>query len=301
MIRTSFLLSCCAFLLSTIAPRAAQAQEVDCTVQVNYEAVASTNKEFLQNFAADLRDYLNNYKWGSDNPGEKIQCTFNIFVQGVVGDNRYSAQVFVGSQRKIFGTGKGSAVLRLFDESWEFTYLRDRPLSHNPYTYNDLTSFLDFYIYLILGYDYDTYDPLSGTPFFQKAAEIGSLGRSNGQKGWQPTTSTFSRVQLVDELLNPTFEPVRKASYVYHFTGLDSLTIAPEKASKNILSALEGIASAKKRADPRNLVTKTFFDTKYQEIAAVFENYHDPAIFLRLSAIDQAHMKTYEEYRTKRK
>src|SRR5512135_563717 len=137
--------------VSTIAitclPPAARAQEVDCTVLVNYEAVPTTNKEYLRNLGNDIRDYVNNYKWGSDNLPDKIQCTFNIFVQSVVSENKYSAQVFVGSQRKIFGTARSSAVLRIFDEGWEFTYVVNRPLSHNPYSYNDLASFLDFYVY----------------------------------------------------------------------------------------------------------------------------------------------------------
>jgi len=290
-------IACSSMLLGTVGTASLHAQEVECSVQVNFESVASTNKEYLQNFASDIKDYINNFKWGPENLEEKVKCTFSVFVQNVVGDNRYSAQVFIGSQRKIFGTGESSAVLRLFDESWEFTFIKDRPLNHNPYTYNDLTSFLDFYIYLILGYDYDTFDPLSGTTFFQKAADIASLGRSNGQKGWQPTTSSYSRVQLIEELLNPTYEPVRKASYAYHFTGLDSIAIASEKAYKNMLSAIESIASVKKRADPRNVIIKTFFDTKYQEIAKKFEGYPDPAVYLRLSVIDQSHMKAYEEAR----
>jgi hypothetical protein len=301
MARIPRLIARFSLFLSIMVPLLAHAQEVDCTVIVNYESVASTNKELLQNFAADLKDYFNNYKWGPDNPGEKIRCTFSINVQSVIGENRYSAQVFIGSQRKIFGTGASTMVLRIFDDSWEFTYVRNRPLNHNAYSFDDLTSFLDLYIFLILGYDYDTFDPLSGTPFFQKAADIASLGRSSGQKGWQPSTSSFNRVQLVDELVNSAFEPVRKASYIYHFAGLDSMSIAPDKAYRNILMAIENIASTKSRVDPRNVVIKTFFDTKSQEIAAVFENYPDPSVYVRLSTIDQQHMKTYEEARQKKR
>ncbi len=295
----------CLLLLASaqavVLPAPAIAQEVDCTVQVNYEGVPSTNKDYLQNFANDVRDYLNNYKWGSDSPGEKIQCTFNIFISGATGDNQYQAQVFVGSQRKVYGGNRNSAVLRLFDESWEFTYVRDRPLSHNPYSFNDLTSFLDFYIYIILGYDYDTYDPMGGKPYFERAVDIARLAGQSGQKGWQQSTSSYSRPQFIEELVSPIFAPVRKASCTYHFSGLDSLAIAPDKGYRNILQALESIAAARKRADPRNIVIKTFFDTKYMEIASTFENYPDPEIYQRLATIDPTHLKAYEEARAKRK
>ncbi len=289
----------CLLLVFTATPLFAQ--EIECTVQVNYEAVPTSNKDLLRDFASDVRDYLNNYKWGQDNLGEKIKCTMNIFVQSVTGDNKYLAQVFVGSQRKIFGSEKSTAVLRLFDETWEFTYLKSRPISHNIYSYNSLSSVLDFYTYIIIGYDYDTYEMLSGTPYFQKAADIANLGRSSGDKGWPQTTNSYSRCQFIDELLNPKFEPVRRASYIYNFTGIDSLTANPTQSYANILKALQEVAKAKRDVDPRNFVIRTFFDTKYLELADVFQGYPDPSVYITLGNIDQTHQKTYEEYRAKRK
>lgn len=276
------------------------AQELDCTVQVNYESVPTTNKERLSNFAGDVSDYLNNYKWGSENLPQKVKCTLNIFVQSVTGEDTYQAQVFVGSQRPIFNSEKSSAVVRLLDESWSFTYVKNRPFSHNPYSYNDLASFLDFYAYVIVGYDYDTYEKLSGTPFFQRAADVASLGRSSGQKGWELTTGTYSRAQLLNEILNPKFEPVRVASYDYHYTGLDSLSTDPARAYGNILGALESIGKARKQIDPRNLVIKAFFEAKHLEIADLFRHYPDQSVYLTLGIIDPSHVKTYEEYRTKK-
>jgi hypothetical protein len=277
------------------------AQQVDCTVQVNYEAVATTYKDLLTNFASDVSAYVNNYQWGTTTYDQKTKCTLNIFIQGATGENRYQAQVFVGSQRPIFGTQKSSAVLRLFDESWEFTYLKNQPINHNLYSFSDLASVLDFYMYIILGYDYDTYEELSGTPLFQKAADVASLGNSSGQKGWQHTTGTYNRVQLIDEVLNPKFEPVRRASYVYHFTGLDSLLTNPGRAYTNILTALETIGKAKKEVDPRNIVLRSFFEAKHLELADLFVLYSDPSVYALLSAIDPSHQTTYEQYRSKHK
>jgi hypothetical protein len=274
------------------------AQEVDCSVQVNYEAVGASNKEILRTFASDVKDYVNNYKWGSDNLDEKIKCTLNIFIQSASGDN-YTAQVFVGSSRRIYHSQKSTAVTRFFDESWEFTYVQNRPITHNIYSFNDLASFLDFYIYVVIGYDFDTYDKLSGTRFFQKAADIASLGRSSSQKGWQRTTANYSRQQLIDEILNPKFEPVRVAEWTYHFTGLDSLAISPDIAFNNILAALGSIGKTKKDVDPRNILIRSFFDTKYLEIADIFQGYPDRAVYATLEVLDPTHQITYEEYRKK--
>jgi hypothetical protein len=279
----------------------ARTQQVDCTVTVNYEAVGTANKDLLRDLENDIRGYVNNYQWGSEQLGEKVKCTLDVFVQSSTGENRYMAQVFVGSQRQIYGTNKNTAVVRLFDEAWEFTYLKDRPISHNPRAFNDLTSLLDFYMYLVLGYDYDTYDRLGGTPWFQRASDIANLARTSSQKGWQLVTTGYSRAQMVTDILNPTVTPIRAASYRYHFGGLDSLAADKNVAWGHMRGALEQIGMARKTVDSRNLAAKSFFDTKYLEIAEVFQDYPDPNFYVLMSKIDPAHQKTYEEYRLKKK
>lgn len=286
-------------IAATLLAPPVRAQDIDCTVQVNYEAVPSTNKDLLRDFGTDVRDYVNNYKWRSESVGQKVKCTLSIFVQGVIGDNRYSAQVFIGSQRPIFGSEKSTAVIRLFDDAWQFTYLRGQPINHNPYTFNDLTSFLDFYCYLILGADDDTYERLSGTVMYQRASDIASLGRSSGAVGWQFTAGTYNRTQFINELLNPKFEPLRSAIWRYHYAGLDSLAMNPENAYANLLRAVETIARTAKQVDPRNLLIRSFFDTKYMEIADLFSRYSDPSVFTLFENVDPSHTKTYEEYKIK--
>lgn len=278
------------------------AQQIQATVTVNYEAIASTNRDLLQDFKSDVTSYLNDYTWNDQgDQQERINCNFDIFIQSVVGENRYSAQLFVGSRRKIYRSEKNSAVLRIFDETWEFTYVRNRPINHSSYTFNDLASVLDFYVYVILGYDYDTYDKLAGTPYLQRAADVANLGRSNGQKGWQQAKSGYSRVQFIDELNDAKFAPVRAASYIYHFEGLDSLSINQERGWSNILKALDVIAKTRTMVDPRNLVIRSFFETKYMELADTFLNYPDPAVYVKFEAIDPSHQKTYDEYLAKRR
>ena len=279
----------------------ATAQEVDCTIQVNYEAIPTTNKDLLRDFASDLKTYVNNYNWGPEAGGDKVKCTIDIFISSVIGEDRYSAQVFIGSQRPIYKTGTNTAVTRIFDEVWEFTYVRNRPLNHNPHAYNDLTSFLDFYMYLVVGYDFDTYDKLAGTPLFQKAADVASIGRSSGQKGWQQSSTSYSRIQLIEELLNPTFEPIRTASWTYHICGIDSMAINKTRAYANPLAAVQAIGGLRKRVDTRSLTLKTFFDAKAKELADVFLDYPDPGVYVILNNADPQHLRVYDEARQKRK
>lgn len=276
----------------------ASAQQIECTVKVNYESVGTSHKDLLVNFEEDVRSYINNYQWGQDQLEEKIRLSVDIFIQAATGENKFIAQVFIGSQRPILNANRNTAVARLFDEAWEFVYIKDRPINHAAHSFSDLASFLDFYVYLILGYDYDTYEPLGGTPWFQKASDVASLGRGSSQKGWQ-SSSGYSRGQLITDLLNPTLAPVREASYIYHFTGLDSLATNAPAALANVVKAIEKIAAARKSLDPRNLGFKTFFDTKYMEIAELMREYPDRSIYITLARVDPYHQSTYDDFRMK--
>jgi hypothetical protein len=270
---------------------------VDCAVQVNYESVPTSSKELLVNFESDVRNYVNNYQWGEGDPDEKISCTLNIFVKSVSGENQYVAQVFVGSQRPIYGSDQNTAVLRLLDENWEFTYVKDRPIDHNIYTLSSLGSFLDFYMLLILGYDYDTYELLGGTPYLRKASDIASRGNSAGLGGWVATSGSFSRTKLVNELLSASVEPVRAAMWDYHFNGLDSLAFDRFRGQEAMLRALDVFGATRKKLDPQNLTLRLFFETKNLEIASIFETYPDRSVYIRLSKIDPSHTGIYEERR----
>ncbi len=278
----------------SLAIQTANTQEVDCTLQVNMDQVATAQKDLLVNFESDLRSYINSYKWGNDDLDAKIRFTMNIFIKSVTGEDRYLAQAFIGSQRSIFGSEKSTAVARLFDDTWEFTYVKTEPLEHNTYQFGTLTSFLDYYVFIVIGFDYDTYAKRSGTPFFQKAADIANLGRSSGAKGWEQKPGSFSRVQLVEDILSPKYVPVRNALYTYHFSGLDSLAFNQQRAMSNILASLDAIGRVRKHAVARDLFINAFFVAKFVEIVDVLSTYADLSVYQNLIDIDPSHRTAYE-------
>jgi len=280
-------------------------QELDCDVSLNLESLTTTEaQDNLSDFVQQLKQYINNYRWLRDYEGNKIiKCAINISIHNSQGNNHYMAQAFIGSQRPIYKSSSNSAVLRLLDDQWEFDYIRNEALMHSESRYDPLLSFIDFYVYLILGYDADTYHTNGGTPYFQKAFEIVNLARGSGldAKGWeQSPQNIYSRTQIVDELLNPKFQDFRKAVHTYHYWGLDSLFSNSPKSMKRILSSLDKIAKLKNKINQSSLIIRSFFDTKYLEIAEIFLKSANPSIYARLSRIDPAHQKTYDEYQTKR-
>jgi len=280
------------------------AQEIDCEITTDVQRLTTAEtRDNLSDFVQQLKQYVNTYTWTKEDFGnEKIKCTFNISFQGSVGDNHYITQVFIGSQRPVYKLGQNTAVTRIMDANWEFDYIRNQAFSHNDSRFDPLLSFIDFYIYLILGYDADTYHTNGGTAYFQKAMEIvnQSHGASSSGKGWELSPQgSYTRAQVIDELLNPKYQDYRKAVHVYYYRGLDSLYRDPEKALKKMYSALEKIGKLRVKNNHPIVVLKTFFDTKYLEIAEKFLKDPDPSIYAKLSKIDPAHQQTYDEYAVK--
>ena len=256
-------------------------------------------KEQLQNFAQDIQTYISSNKWTNvDIGGEKISCSMTVFFVSASDNNTYTAQLFIGSQRPIFfgknPSAKKTAMTRIFDDKWEFTYFKNQPLYRNENQFDPLTDMIDYYMYLVLGFDFDSYEPDGGTPYFQKCLTFCNQAPSSA-KGWERSTTTYSKFTLAEELLNPKNQPFREGFFLYHFKGLDLLATKPDVAYKNIINLLQRIAELKKSGNPRSLLFKNFFETKYGELADLFKNYSDKNVYQLLIAVDPAHQAQYEE------
>jgi hypothetical protein len=278
------------------------AQELNCNVTINVEKIPSSARDYLRDFETLVEDYLNSHRWtNEDFGGERIQCSMNIFFLSASSDNRYSAQVFIGSSRPVYHgnerTDRETIILRLLDERWEFEFTPNRPLYHDEFQFDPLADFLDFYAYVILGFDLESYVELSGSPYFQKALNIcnQAAGTPFGRE-WQTQSVTYSRFSLVDELTNLKYQPFRFAFHKYHFEGMDLLSTEPVKGLDAMLQAIESIADLRQRQNPRSVLFKAFFDTKFQEIAESFLRYPDRSVYGRLTAADPNHQTTYQEF-----
>jgi len=273
-----------------------KAQELQATVTVDFENLPVTNKESLVNFKQTVEDYLNNNRFsGSTWNNPKINCTFTIFFISASDETSYSAQVFVGSQRPVYNSTKTSPMLTILDNNWNFNYEKGQPLYFNTLMNNSLASFLDYYAYIILGMDSDSWEQLSGTPFFNKALDIVHLAMSSKySKGWDRGTGSYNRRDLVEDVLNERFRPFREAISTYHY-GIDLCEVNRAAGQKKIASLVTTLQSMKSKIDLRSVFLKVFFDAKYQEIIEYLKDYPDTTIFKTLKEVDPPHMAKYDE------
>lgn len=273
------------------------AQELNCKVNANYEGLSVNNRELLVNFASEVERYMNTTQFtGESWDGEKIDCSLDIFFVGGSSDVDYSAQVVVVSTRPIFNSDRQSPMLTINDPTWSFRYVKNQAFYANQSIFEPLTSFLDFYANIIIGFDWETWKDLGGTLFFKKAFDIVNLANSSAyKKGWERSNSSYSRWGLCEDLINDKFRPFREAFYEYHVGGVDYFMVNKPLAQERIVNLINVLNEMKIKTDINSALIRQFFDSKYGEIIELLRGYSDSSIFAKLKKIDPSHSSKYEE------
>ncbi|QQS37640.1 MAG: DUF4835 family protein [Ignavibacteriales bacterium] len=272
-------------------------QELNCKVLINFESLPTANKELLVNFGNQLEDYINKTRFTTDAwEGDKIECTFNIFITSASSDVSYSAQIVVVSQRPVYNSTKNSAMLIINDNSWSFTYEKNQQIYPDQASFDPLRSLLDFYAYIIIGYDLDSYGKLGGSQLFSKAFDIVNLAATNrSATGWEKSSSSYSRWGLVEDMMNEKYRPFREAFFEYHYNGIDLFTQNKKAAQDKIVHLINVLESMRNKVDLNSVLIRTFFDAKNGEIIDYLKDYPDQNIFKVLKKIDPPHMSKYDE------
>jgi hypothetical protein len=281
------------FLL--LLPAVNFAQELNCRVSVNFEALQILNREKLNDFAQNIESYMNKTKFTNENfSGEKIECTLDIYFTGASSETNYNAQLFIGSRRPVHRSPKDSPMFTILDNSWNFSYEKGQGFYQSQSVYDPITSFLDFYALVIIGYDLDSFEELNGTAYYSRAMDIVNIGASSKfSAGWLKTTGSYSRRGLVEDLLNEKYRSFREGFFNYHYNGIDLYTTNKEEAQDNIAGFVESMEKIK--IDISSTLIKTFFDAKYGEIIEYLRDYPNKEVFKTLKRIDPPHSAKYDE------
>lgn len=272
------------------------AQELNCKVTVNFESIPVVNRELLANFAQTIEDYLNKTRFTDKWEGDKIDCALNIFFTAASSDINYSAQAVITSQRPIYNSAKNSLMLSINDAQWSFIYEKNQTLYPTQSVFDPLTSFIDYYAFVIIGFNEDSYEQLLGNSYFSKAFDIVNLGaNSSFRTGWEKSSSSYSRRGLVEDLLNEKYRPFREAYFNYHYNGLDIFSEKKSLAIKNIIKLVDVLEALRTKVDINSVLLKTFFDSKSGEIIECLKTYPDKSVFKKLRKIDPSRGLKYDE------
>ena len=251
----------------------AKAQELQCQLRVNSAQVAGSDKTIYQSLQTALYEFVNNTKFTDINfrQSEKIECSILIDIKSR--DSDYlTGEINIALRRPVYKSSYNTPLFNYIDRKFVFEYTDGQTLDFNPNTYiSDLTSTIGYYVYLMLGLDFDSFSPLGGTPFFTICEQIAQSAPQNDvQVGWS-STGRQNRYALISEITNATYEPLRYFLYDYHRQGLDQMSEKLDDGREAILNALSNLQSIYDR-NPMCYFLQLIVETKRDEIIQIFSD-----------------------------
>ena len=259
-------------VLSWLMFFALSAQELNCNLTINSDQIQGSNKSVFNTLQKSASEFIYNRRWTelSYAQQERIDCNMNIIVKKVEGDV-FTAEIQIQSRRPVFNSSYNTTLFNFRDNDFVFNYKEFEVLEFNENSISsNFTAVLTYYVYIILGYDMDSYSRMGGTPFFQMAERIVTASQSLDLPGWRAFESSRNRYALVNNLTDEAFRKFRSFLYDYHRLGLDEMTINMTNARARIIAGLPVLRETN-RSRPSAIAIATFLDAKTDEMINIFK------------------------------
>lgn len=294
-------------ILCTGLATGVSAQELQARITINSSRVGSTvDKKVFQTLQTALHNFLNNRKWTDDTyqAHEKINCNFLVnIVEGK--DNVYKAVLTVQAARPVYNSTYESPLINFQDEAFTFRYIEfqnidfnENRISGSDGLISNLAASLAYYVYIILGMDYDSFSLRGGDPYFQKAQNIvNNAPDGRDITGWRAFDGLRNRYWLMENMTNSRYALIHEAIYNYYRKGLDNLYENETEARAGILSAINILHTLYGESN-NTMIIPFFLQGKTTEIVRVFKNAgpeEKARIREMLVRIDVSNANTYKQ------
>lgn len=249
----------------------AMSQELNCKVEVNADKVQNVNKEVFNTLQSAISDYINTQKWteAQFSTNEKIECRLYLTINSYEEPN-ISGDLQIQSLRPVYNSSYTTTIINFKDTKVDFTYELNQPLVFSDVSWEgNLTGILNFYAYLIIAMDFDTFSPNGGDPYYDKAENIVRMAQSEGESGWKAFEDTKNRSSVLSAYTDKTTSGIRDILYKYHRKGLDEMVVSPDKGRSIITQTISTLQSIYDVA-PMSVCLSMFKDAKLDELVNVY-------------------------------
>ena len=249
----------------------AHSQELNCTVEINSSQIEGTDKSVFTTLQESITEYFNTTKWTNAqfSANEKIECRFFMTIKEYDGE-KFTGDIQVQLSRPVYNSNYTTTLLNFKDTKVEFTYQENEPLIFNENAMeSNLTAILNFYAYMFLAIDFDSFSPNGGQPYYDKAASIVQMAQSSGEVGWKAFEDTKNRSAVLSAYTDGNTKGIRTLIYNYHRKGLDEMATSPDKGRAAITESLNEIKKIYDVA-PMSVALSMFKDAKLDELVNVY-------------------------------
>lgn len=273
-----------AFVLASATPAAAQ--KINAKVTFVNKKLSEQKQQETTDFGNRIQNYINGRAWTNDDYSYEIDCSVQIILNGVgrFGDDDLITATFYITNSKD---------MQFKDDSWAFVFKQGENFFYNEFIPHSVVSLVDFYLYLLLASEYDTFGLNYGDPFLEKALSLSTSAKNQffyNSNGWDKR-----RIE-VERLMDEKFKPYRLMKD-YYFAGIYYLEeendVRGAQASiKKAVDMFDGLLSS---VSTKNY-TERFIKSNYRDIANVFASYKDKSIYNKMIQADPSNKDFYLKY-----
>lgn len=266
-------------LLSLILAYSASGQQIQAKVILNTEKLLQESKDKLVPLADQLTRYVNEYDWLQAQSRYLIEVQVDIYIERAEPtsfEDRYEARLVIGN--------KGD--FQESDKRWKFPYQQGSQFTHAD-QFNALTGVLDFYLYMLLGGEFDKASKLGGTDYYAKAYQVAQLSKFSEffQWGWK------ERLAHIENIRSDSNLPYRELRYFF-IQARNNLRVDNRKAAEQYLRV---VLIRLKGLNPENEATLRFYELNSLELARLLAAFGMRSQLQELAVQDSPHAATYQE------
>ena len=263
-----------AIIAMAMASATASAEELNCQVEINAQKVANANKEIFNTLQQAISEYMNTTQWTDAQfyTNEKFDCKL-FFTIATYDDatGKMEGDLQIQSTRPVYNSSYTTTLINFKDTKISFLYQENEPLVFNEMEMqSNLTAILNFWAYMIIAIDFDSFGLEGGEPYYEKAANVVRLAQSSGETGWKMFEDDKNRSAVLSAYTDKTTSLIRTIIYNYHRMGLDQMVTSVDKGRQVITQALTVDLKKIYDASPMSVSLSMFKDAKLDEIVNIY-------------------------------
>ena len=260
----------------------AWSQFIEINTELDMRRLSEGDRQLFDTMAEDIENYYINTQFSADESDLEMEIDIRLVLESV---SRGGSQTTINAQA-IFSNKLDQY---FYAKGVQFPYERGRQIYYTP-TFDPLASFLDYYAFMFIATELDTWEYMGGTSFYTKAIELADLGKdSDWSNGWNDRWKKSRKLKSNQYLRSMRFN---------YFSALDALSA--EQVDMKIVKAsmnafYEDLITLDKKLGS-NKETLHFLKAYHETIAELMAVFQLRDALELLMFYDHDHKKVYESY-----
>lgn len=267
-------------LVLAFAFKISAAQELKANITVLSNQVSNNvNQNVFRTLQTALNTFINTRKWTPDKfaTNERIECNFLLQLQSTSDLNVYNASLTIQAARPVFNTTYLSPIINFKDDNIIFKYaefqimeFNENRVSGSDALVSNLTAVIAYYAYMVLGFDYASFSPRGGDPYFIRAMNIvNNAPDGRGIAGWKAFDGQRNRYWLAENMMNSRYTIMHDVYYNYYRLGMDKFYEDENSARAEVMNVLN-LLNNFIIDNPNKMISQFFFQGKATELVKIF-------------------------------